>query len=328
MRLPAGEDAAAWAASARAAFPGAGWRIRTFGEASPSLQRLIDRVAMFLSLVGLTALLVGGVGIGNAVAGYLASKTATIATLKCLGAPTRLVFAAYLAEILALATVGIAAALALGALMPAAAAPLLASVLPVSVRLGLYPEPLALAALFGLLTTLAFSLWPLARVGRVSAAALFRATVEEARRRVPLPAPAATAALRRWRSRPSRSASAQDRVVALWFVGGAAAAFALFQAAGWAIVLAARKIGRPRRPTLRLALANLHRPGAPTPQIVLSLGIGLSVLVIIALVEGNLAREIDTPPSGRGARLLLYRHPARSAPGLREDCPKPAGRAL
>ena len=268
--------------------------------------------------------------------GYLASKTATIATLKCLGAPTRLVFAAYLAEILALATVGIAAALALGALMPAAAAPLLASVLPVSVRLGLYPEPLALAALFGLLTTLAFSLWPLARVGRVSAAALFRATVEEGRRCVPLPALAATllfglalAAL--------AVASAQDRVVAGWFVGGAAAAFALFQAAGWAIVLAARKIGRPRRPTLRLALANLHRPGAPTPQIVLSLGIGLSVLVIIALVEGNLAREIDTRlPAEAPAFFFIDIQPdqlpgfekiVQSLPGARsEEVPMMRGR--
>ena len=60
-------------------------------------ERLLDRVSVFLTLVGLTALLVGGVGIGNAVRGYLGGKTATIATLKCLGASGRLVFAAYLA---------------------------------------------------------------------------------------------------------------------------------------------------------------------------------------------------------------------------------------
>ena len=92
LRLPPGVDAAAWGNSARAAFPEAGWQIRSFGEASPSLQRLIDRVGLFLSLVGLTALLVGGVGIGNAVGNYIAGKTATIATLKCLGASNRLVF--------------------------------------------------------------------------------------------------------------------------------------------------------------------------------------------------------------------------------------------
>ena len=112
VRLPPGSDAASWAEAARAAFPEAGWQIRTFREASPTLQRSIERVALFLSLVGLSALLVGGVGIGNAVGFYIAGKTATIATLKCLGASTRLVFAVYLVEILALAMFGIAVALA------------------------------------------------------------------------------------------------------------------------------------------------------------------------------------------------------------------------
>src|SRR5208283_1543940 len=185
VRLPPGSDAASWAEAARAAFPEAGWQIRTFGEASPTLQRSIERLALFLSLVGMTALLVGGVGIGNAVGFYITGKTAAIATLKCLGASTRLVFAVYLIEILALAVLGIAVALLLGALMPVAMTPLLASVLPARARLGLYPGPLALAALFGLLTTLVFALWPLARVGRVSAGALFRDTVDRARRRVP-----------------------------------------------------------------------------------------------------------------------------------------------
>jgi len=185
LRLRPGVDAAAWGNSARAAFPEAGWQIRSFGEASPSLQRLIDRVGLFLSLVGLTALLVGGVGIGNAIGNYIAGKTTTIATLKCLGASNRLVFTAYLLEVLVLALLGIAVALLLGTLAPVAVSPLLAGVLPVSVRFAIHPVPLALAALFGLLTTLAFSLWPLAGIGRVSAGALFRDSVDRARRRVP-----------------------------------------------------------------------------------------------------------------------------------------------
>jgi putative ABC transport system permease protein len=292
LRLPAGVDPAGWAARARAAFPEAGWQIRTFSEASPSLQRLIDRVALFLSLVGLTALLVGGVGIGNAVGGYIAGKTETIATLKCLGASTWLVFAAYFVEIMALAALGIVVALVLGAAAPLAAAPVLASVLPVSVRFAVYPLPLALAASFGLLTTLVFSLWPLAGVGQIPAAALFRDTVDRARRRIPAGVAVGTvvsvvglAAL--------AVLTARDRTVALWFVAGAIAAFALFRGVGTGIVLVAAKLRRPHRPTLRLALANLHRPGAPTAQIVLSLGIGLTVLVAIALVEGNLAREVE-----------------------------------
>src|SRR5207237_8007097 len=155
LRLPAGVDAVARANSARAAFPEAGWQIRSFGEASPSLQRLIDRVGLFLSLVGLTALLVGGVGIGNAVGNYIAGKTATIATLKCLGASNRLVFGTYLVEILVLAILGITVALLLGAVAPIAVAPLLTGVLPGSSRFAIHPAPLALAALFWVMPTLA-----------------------------------------------------------------------------------------------------------------------------------------------------------------------------
>src|SRR5207244_11698630 len=80
LRLPPGADAAAWIRAARAGFPEAGWQLRSSAEGSPALQRLIERVGLFLSLVGVSALLVGGVGIGNAVAGYVAGKTAAIAT--------------------------------------------------------------------------------------------------------------------------------------------------------------------------------------------------------------------------------------------------------
>jgi putative ABC transport system permease protein len=292
VRLLPGSEAASWAEAARAAFPQAGWQIRTFREASPTLQNSIERLALFLSLVGLSALLVGGVGIGNAVGFYIAGKTATIATLKCLGASTRLVFAVYLIEVLALTALGIAVALVLGALIPVVVTPLLAGVLPAPARLGLYPGPLALAALFGLLTTLVFALWPLAGVGRVSAGALFRDTIDPTGRRVP-PATLAATVLLVLGLVALAVGSAQDRTIALWFVAGAIGAFALFRAAGAAVVLGAGKLGRPRYPELRLAIANLHRPGAPTAQIMLSLGIGLTVLVAVALVDGNLTRELD-----------------------------------
>jgi putative ABC transport system permease protein len=328
LRLPPGVDAAAWANSARAAFPEAGWQIRTFGEASPSLQRLIDRVGLFLSLVGLTSLLVGGVGIGNAIGNYIAGKTATIATLKCLGASNRLVFAAYLFEVLGLALFGIAVALVLGAMAPVAAAPLLAEMLPVSIRFAIHPAPLALAALFGLLTTLAFSLWPLAGIGRISAGALFRDTVDRARRHIP-PAIIGTTAVLVLALAGLAVVTAQDRIVALWFVLGAIAAFVLFRAAGAAILWAARRLGRPRRPVLRLALANLHRPGAPTAQIVLSLGIGLTVLVAVALVQANLSHEVETKvPAEAPAFFFIDIQPdqlagfaelVRATPGARFD---------
>ena len=305
LRLPAGTGPTRWIAAARAAFPQAGWQLRSFAEATPSLRRLVDRVGLYLSLIGLTALLVGGVGVGNAVAFYIAAKTPTIAALKCLGASTRLVFAVYFVEIVGIATVAIMIGLAVGALAPIVAAPFFANLLPVSAGLAIHPRPLAAAAAYGLLTTLVFSLGPLAAIGRVPAGALFRDRVERATRRPSLLVLGATAVLALTLA-AFVLAFASDHSVTLWFLAGTIVAFALFRAAGALFVLGAGKLGQPRRPMLRLAVANLHRPGAPTGQIMLSLGLGLTVLITVALVEGNLAHEIgDRLPATAPAYFFI-----------------------
>jgi putative ABC transport system permease protein len=293
LRLGPGETPTGWIAAARAAFPQAGWQLRSGSDASPFVRRLIERIGFFLSLVGITALLVGGIGIGNAVAGYIASKAAAIATLKSLGASTRLLFTTYLLQILALALGGIVAGLVLGGALPLLLAPLVGRLLPVPLRFGLYPAPVAVAALCGLLTTLLFALWPLAAIGQVSPAALFRDRVAPAPRRLASPALAASG-LAAAALAGLVVLAAPDRRYALWYVGGIVAAFLLFRLTGAMIVAGARLMPRPRWPLLRLALANLHRPGAPTAQVVLSLGLGLSVMIAVALVEGNLTHEIDT----------------------------------
>jgi putative ABC transport system permease protein len=275
VRLARGIDPAAWARDTREKFPDAGWQIRTASQASPQLQRFIDRIGLFLGLVGITALLVGGIGIGSAVANFVAGKTATIATLKSLGASRRLVFATYAAQIGILAAVGIAVGLALGAAMPLAAAPFLARLLPVPLRPAIYPLPLAIAAASGALTVVLFSLLPLAAVGRVTPAALFRDRVARARRALSWPALIGTVAAALGLA-ALVALSATDRGVALWYVAGAAVAFAVFRGAGALIVAGARLIGRPRG------------------IVVLSLGIGLTVLVAVALVQASLSREIET----------------------------------
>jgi putative ABC transport system permease protein len=328
LRLPASTTPEGWIAAARAAFPNAGWRLRSFDQASPELRRLIDRVAMFLSLVGLSTLLVGGIGVGNAVRGHIAARTTTIATLKCLGAPSRLVFRVYLSEIMGLALVSIVVALAIGALLPSAAAPLLRQLLPIPLRPGLYPRPLAFAALYGVLTTLVFSLWPLAATGRIRPGALFRDTVAPGRRdgaRAALVASGLLAAC----LAGAAVAGAQDRRIGSWFVVGAVGAFALFWGAGRGIAFGASLLPRPHRPLLRLALTNLHRPAAPTTQVMLSLGIGLTVLAAVALVEGNLGRQINRQlPAQAPAFFFIDIQPAQlsgfaaivhSIPGARLD---------
>ena len=360
-----------------------GWRVRTYESAAPGVQRMIERLGSFLSLVGLTALLVGGVGVGNAVRAWLDTRLGVIATLKCIGASRSVVFSTYLSQLTVIAVLGVLAGLVVGAAAPLAAGGLLGTVLPTPVALGVYPEVLVLAAAFGLLTAITFTVWPLSRAHETPAVALFRGVGLGTRpgRRVHLAAAlaggAALAVL--------AVASAPDQWFATWFIVGAAAVLLVFRAAGWAMVRGARAVHRlatarseaarppgpslheaggaapassasrlhdaegavsgshvrtlriedtmspsgvvpasrgqaqgdsageddsltdpasrgrdgrepsPRPwpgPRLRMALANLCRPGNATADIVLSLGLGLTVLVAVAQVEGSLRHGI------------------------------------
>lgn len=292
IALAPGAGVDAWQAELNRRFPDAPWRVRDYTNASPQVETFIERMTLFLTLVGLTALLVGGVGVSNAVNAHLDARAATIATLKCVGAPGPLVFRTYLVQVLILAAAGIALGLLLGGAAPLLLDHLLEGVLPVSARFGLYPKALAIAALFGVLTALTFSLWPLGRARDVPAGALFRDVVAPSAgrpRAVYLAALGACAVA----LAVVAVATAQDKRFALWFVGGAVATLAAFRGAAWLVIAGAARAGRPRRPGLRLALANLHRPGNPTGSVVLSLGLGLTVLVAIALIEGNFARRIN-----------------------------------
>ncbi len=315
LRLPASTAAEAWREQLKTAFPDAAWRVRGLEDAGAGVRRFVDRTALFLVLVGLAALLVGGVGVGNAVRSYLQGKTATIATLKCLGAPASLMFRTYLTLILLLAAAGVIAGLIVGALVPATVGGLLSERMAVETRFALYPVPLLVAAGCGLLTALGFSLWHLAQARDVPAAALFRDLVEHRARRPRLQdllaiglVAAALALL--------ILASASDRALAGGFVGGAIVALLLFRALALAIMAGARRLNRPgrRRAMLRLALANLYRPGAPTGSAVLSLGLGLTVLVAVALVQGNLARQVqETMPQSAPSFFFIDIQPQQVA---------------
>lgn len=272
-------------------FPQAGWSIRTRTNAAPALSANIERFSQFLTLVGLTALIVGGVGVANAVRAYLDGKRGVIATFKSLGASGGFVFTVYLVQILMIATIGVIVGLAVGALMPFAASAALSAVIPVPAAGGVYPGALAMAALFGFLVTLAFALLPLGRARSVPATALFREMGFGGGglpRFIYVAAAAGLgillALLAIWFS--------SDRFIAAIFVGATVFAFIVLRGVGMGVQWLARKSPRVRSTALRLAIGNIHRPGALTPSVVLSLGLGLTLLVTLALIDGNLRRQI------------------------------------
>ncbi|NNH66187.1 ABC transporter permease [Rhizobium laguerreae] len=272
-------------------FPAAGWAIRTSDRAAPSLTENITRFSQFLTLVGLTALIVGGVGVANAVRAFLDSKRTTIATFKCLGAPAQVVVLIYLFQIAIIALGGILIGLVIGALSPIFAAQFLAQFLPVSTAPTLYPGALLLATLFGMLTTLAFAILPLGHAREVPATALFREQGFEARRLPSWPY-ILLAALFMAGLAGLAILTAYDRFIAVVFVGAIVFAFVVLRLVAALIAWLARRSPRVNSPALRLAIGNIHRPGALTPSVVLSLGLGLALLVTLTLIDGNLRRQL------------------------------------
>src|SRR6266849_2251545 len=185
VRLPnnAGEDAAAQTiAAAKTQFPEAGWEIRSRNNAAPQLERNIERFSQYLSLVGLTALLIGGVGVANSAKHFLDRKRDIMAILKSIGATGSRVVAIYFVEVLILASIGVAIGLAIGAALPFAVAAVFGAITPLPLAPAFYPGQLALALTYGMLTAATFSLWPLGRAHDVTVSALFRDQVAPTRR--------------------------------------------------------------------------------------------------------------------------------------------------
>jgi putative ABC transport system permease protein len=269
----------------------------------------VHRPAHLLPVAGrLTALIVGGVGVANAVKSFLERRTKNIATLKCLGAPSRLVFWTYFIEVMLVATLGIALGCALGLITPPLAGAFLSSLLPVPVSAGPEWWPVARAAAYGYLIVIAFSVWPLARAGLIPPTALFRDMLSHVRAR-PKPLIWAIIAvalggifLLTW------SAFPDPRVT--W--GYAAGISAMLHDPCWPcppadVAGVESKAGEIA--TARLAISNLHRPGTPTPSVVMSLGLGLSLFVTLALIDTNISKELrDNLPDRAPAFFFLDVH--------------------
>ena len=304
FRVPEGVDAARLARELRAAFPQAPWRLRMASQAEPGVNRFLDRAASFLTLAGLTALLVGGIGVATGVRAWLFSRGRTIAILRCMGAPAGAIFATYLWQVMALAVLGTVIGLVAGFGLTALAARALSGVLPVPPVLVPYWQPLGLAALYGLLTALAFSLWPLGRAREIPGAALFRDSFDPARARP-----------RWWLVALNGAAvlalvglvvlTAEQPIFALWFCVGAGLALGMFRLGATGLMALVRRLPRLRRPSWRLGLANLHRPGAPTPIMVVALGIGLTTLTAIAQIQGNLTNAISSEMPGTAPNFFF-----------------------
>jgi putative ABC transport system permease protein len=294
--LPAGTDLAALRSEARAHFDGAGMRWQDSRRASPGAEVFVERIGSFLVLVGLAGLAVGGVGISAAVRAWMERKTETIATLKALGASGGLILSVFALQLAVLTVIGVGIGLVLGAGGPLLAAPLIARVMPIPVEFGLAPWALAEATTYGVLVAALFTLWPLGQMRAVRAAALFR-DLGPGRRGIPS------------RGLLAASAALLAALVAasVWFsgvpslalgtLGGIAGALVLLAAAALILRRLARFAARAPmvrgRPGVRAALAAIGGPRSEAVAVVMSLGLGLSVLAAVGQVDAGLRAAIQ-----------------------------------
>ncbi|MBL4858862.1 MAG: FtsX-like permease family protein [Erythrobacter sp.] len=272
-------------------FPDAGFDIDTAERAAPGTDRFVERMSEFLTLVGLAALVIAGIGIGGGVSSYLDARRQSVATFKVLGADSRDIARIYALQIFAASAVGSLAGLAVGV----ATVPLLASalegLLPVDAGFVIDPGALLLAAAYGLLVALVFAAPPLMRARHFPAMALMRARVAPlARDRsailVVIAGLAAIVALALLTSnRP---------MLATGFLAGAAVVLGLLALLGWLIRKGAAALPRPASPIARAALANIYRPGSSTGALVTALGFGLAAFVLLAAIQSSIDGNIES----------------------------------
>jgi putative ABC transport system permease protein len=315
IQLPSGASAEAASKQLSQQFRDEGFQVQDRSNGAPGTRRFIERLGQFLTLVGLTALIVAGIGVGNGVASYLDSKRGIIATLKLLGATSATIFQSYLLQIGIVALGAIVAGLTVGALVPLIVTAVAGSALPVAPSLAAYPVPLLVSAIYGLLIALVFALIPLARARTVPAATLFRGGLEGQERPgwpillAVLAAAGLIAAL--------AIGTAREPAFAALFIAAALGLLLLLTALGALIRWGAARLPRPKNPIFRLALANLHRPAAQTGRLVVALGLGLTLFTTLAVIETNLSGQIRTTIPARAPSFFMLDIPVEEEPRFR-----------
>jgi putative ABC transport system permease protein len=244
-----------------------------------------------MTLVGLTALIISGAGIANAVSAFVDRRSNAIATFKCLGAPSSSVFAIYMTEIIIVGLIAIAIGLVAGALTPFIAFESLRDIIPLPLTAQLEPRPLIVAGLFGLLVTVAFAIWPMAQTRHIPASALFRHRIVD---RTSWPnwiellaiacALAAIAGL--------AYLSFEDRRITTYYLVGLVGSFVVLLALAWGIVRLAARAPKATSAIWRYAIGNLYRPGSSAVSVILALGLGLTLFVALALTDRTISTEL------------------------------------
>jgi putative ABC transport system permease protein len=294
-------------------------RTQTADQQQQQLGEAMERLGSFLGLVGIFALLLGGIGVASAMGAYMAQKRETVATLRCLGATAPQVLAIYLAQAGAMGLAGAALGAAIGAAVQWVLPKLIADLIPVQVRSAVSPAAVLTGVGVGVWVALVFALLPLLATRRVSPLEALRRRLDAA------PLPVVRDAWS-WAARLLLAASVVQLVGAqagsarrgLGLAAGIGATLLALWAVAWLLSAALRRSRTSALPyTARQGLANLHRPGSLTRTVVVALGFGGFLLSTLYLVQDNLLRPLRAGAEGTRANLVLFDVQDDQEPGVR-----------
>ncbi|WP_337172254.1 FtsX-like permease family protein [Gemmatimonas aurantiaca] len=284
-------------------------RIRTVADTEQDFTEAVSRLADFLSVIGLIALLLGGIGVASGVNAFVSSKIDTVAVLRCLGATSRQVLALYVVQAASMGFVGAGAGVLLGVAVQFLLPNVVSDFLPLDVTITLEFWPLILGLATGVWVSLVFALRPLLALRRVSPLQAIRRDADP------------SALPKEWKdmARLLVDGLLVGSIVAivisrigdvregLGITAGIALVVAVLWVAATLLIAAARRSARPSWPfELRQGIANLHRPANQTRAVTLALGFGAFLLSTVYLVQANLLGRVQASAEGAAGNLLFF----------------------
>ena len=284
-------------------------RVRTVADTERDFTEAVVRLADFLSIIGLIALLLGGIGVASGVNAFVSAKIDTVAVLRCLGATSRQVLALYVVQAAAMGFVGALAGALFGVAIQFLLPLVIADFLPVDVQITLEAQPLLLGLATGVWVALMFALRPLLALRRVSPLQAIRRDAD------------AAALPREWKdaARLTVDGLLVGSLVAiiiarlgtvregLYVSAAITGAVAVLWVAATLLIALARRSARASWPfTLRQGIANLHRPANQTRAVTLALGFGAFLLSTVYLVQANLLGRVQSSADASAGNLLFF----------------------
>lgn len=282
---------------------------RAAGYNESRLASAIDQLHDYLAIVGLVALLLGGIGVASGVHAFAMRKIEPVAILRCLGATSWQVLTIYSVQAAIMGLIGAAAGVVLGVGIQFLFPRVLHDFLPVDVDVRLAPQAMLLGLGIGVWVALLFALRPLVALRRVSPLqALRRSTDAEAlkrSRRDPLRITLSLAIVATVLALGLTRANTIQRGIG--FTAAICGAIGILYLSASLLSWIARKALRPSWPfPVRQGIASLYRPGNQTRAVVLALGFGVFLMGTLYQVQHNILRTLDFRMGQARANVVFF----------------------